>query len=403
MQIKKYVASTLKEASQKMKSELGSEAIVLGTRIIENDPRYGGKKMFELTAGMDDNFVPPAASLPSEEPRQTAAPRTFADELASMSDKIFTQPKPSRQASSGPELLNIDFSSVRKKEERGQRLPEIPGLTDNTQLSSGRGGRIEQALREVEETLHQREIQESTVQLIINQLRKYSDFLQPSNIDNYVKSTISSMIPVSKFEVQKKNRSKLIALVGPTGVGKTTCIAKLAVISKILHNLNIGLISFDTFRLGAIDQLKIFAEISQIDLRVAYETSDVPGYINEFKKKDIVFIDTAGRSQNNTELLKDTKKFLTPLNVDEIYLALSTTSTTRNMLDVAEKFRVLNYNGIVFTKLDEAVSFGNILNVASTVNIPIKYLTNGQVIPDDIIAADSEFIANMIYTGNISK
>jgi flagellar biosynthesis protein FlhF len=251
--------------------------------------------------------------------------------------------------------------------------------------------------------LLQREVQKRIVDTIINQLRKYSEFLQPSNIDGYVISTISSMIPTSNFEVRKKQRPKVISLIGPTGVGKTTCIAKLAVISKILHNLDIGLLSLDTYRLGAIDQLKIFSEVSNIDLRVAYSPADIPSIINEFKKKDLVFIDTAGRSQNNTDLLKDSRKFLINAKVDEIYLVLSTTSTTKNMLDVAEKFKVINYSGIVLTKLDEAVSFGNILNLVSNISIPIKYLTNGQVIPDDIIAADPEFIANMIYTGKISK
>jgi flagellar biosynthesis protein FlhF len=138
-------------------------------------------------------------------------------------------------------------------------------------------------------------------------------------------------------------------------------------------------------------------------MRVAYEPQEIPGLIAEFRKKDIVFIDTAGRSQNNAGLLKETSRFLSSTKVDEVYLVLSTTSTTKNILDVAQKFRVLNYNGVVFTKLDEAVSFGNILNVTANFNVPIKYLTNGQIIPDDIIAADPQFIANMIYTGKISK
>lgn len=416
MQIKKYLAPTLKEATAAMKIELGDEAIVLSTRIIEDDPLTGRKRMFEITAGIDDDYAIPAAKpVPSlkttaraVEPPATSRQRqkTFAEELQELTEKVYAQ-RQKEAAVSGKPLPKGRAPEQKVSGSRAtgkkiadpfnyeQKAPEKPHQTRNDVLNN--------ELKEITDTLLQREVQKRTVDVIIEQLRKYSDFLQPSNIDSYVVSTISSLIPTSNFEVRKQQKAKLIALVGPTGVGKTTCIAKLAVISKILHNLEIGLISLDTYRLGAIDQLKIFSEISHIDMRVAYEASELPKLIHDFRKKDLIFIDTAGRSQNNTGLLKETKKFLAPLKVDEVYLVLSTTTTTKNMMDVAEKFKVLNYNGLVFTKLDEAVSFGNILNVANGFNVPVKYLTNGQVIPDDIIAADPQFIANMIYSGKISK
>lgn len=379
MQIKKYIAGTLKEASQQMKKELGENAIVLSTRIVDDDPRFGGKRVFELTAGVEDNYDVRTAeqNKPKEVPRQ----KNFSDELKNLTEKVLTSPAAQKKAPRPVE----------------QNLKLVPDAKLNYKKD------FEHELREIADTLLQREVNKRIVDSIIIQLKKYSDFLQSSNIDNYVISTISSMIPTSNFEIQKRQKTKTIVMVGPTGVGKTTCIAKLAVISKILHNLNIGLISLDTYRLGAIDQLKIFSDISNIELRVAYDASEIPGYLNDYRKKDIVFIDTAGRSQNNKELLMDTKNFISTLKPDEVYLVLSTTSTTKNMLDVAEKFKILNYNGIVFTKLDEAVSFGNIINLTTQIGVPVKYLTNGQVIPDDIIAADPEFIANMIYTGKISK
>jgi flagellar biosynthesis protein FlhF len=402
MQIKKYIALMLKEASQQMKSELGSNAIVLSTRIIEDDPRYGRKRVFELTAGVEDDYDKSRAessraagerspmksqkAVPSVPLKPQPKQRTFADELKELSEKVYMPPEKEDM----PFELKAQLLSAKMPVQK----PEGVKKKKDT---------LERELKEISDTLIAREVQKSIVDVIIDQLGKYTEFLQPSNIDSYVISTISSMIPTSAFEVQKKQKTKVIALVGPTGVGKTTCIAKLAVISKILHNLNIGLISLDTFRLGAIDQLKIFSEISNIEMRVAYEPSEIPGLIAEFRKKDIVFIDTAGRSQNNASLLKETNRFLSNTKVDEIYLVLSTTSTTKNILDVAQKFKVLNYNGVVFTKLDEAVSFGNILNVTANFNVPVKYLTNGQIIPDDIIAADPQFIANMIYTGKISK
>lgn len=378
MQIKKYIAGTLKEASQQMKKELGENAIVLSTRIVDDDPRFGGKRVFELTAGVEDNYDKVTSELNKK--NHLPSQKNFTDEIKILTDKVFSTPK---------------------KEVKPHTEQKIRIVPDNLKLNTKK--EFEHELKEIADTLLQREVNKRIVDSIITQLRKYSEFAQSSNIDNYVISTISSMIPTSNFEIQKRHKTKTIVMVGPTGVGKTTCIAKLAVISKILHNLNIGLISLDTYRLGAIDQLKIFSDISNIDLRVAYDAAEIPEFLSEYRKKDIVFIDTAGRSQNNKELLLDTKHFIDTIKPDEVYLVLSTTSTTKNMLDVAEKFKILNYNGIVFTKLDEAVSFGNIINLTTQFGIPIKYLTNGQVIPDDIIAADPEFIANMIYTGKINK
>jgi flagellar biosynthesis protein FlhF len=218
-----------------------------------------------------------------------------------------------------------------------------------------------------------------------------------------VLSSIASLIPTNKLKLERNKKAKKVALVGPTGVGKTTCIAKLSVISKLIHNLDIGLISADTYRLGAIDQLRIFSEISNIELKVASEAGEMADIINKFRKKDLIFIDTAGRSQNNIQQLYETKEFLNAAQVDETYLVVSSTSSTKLLLDVLKKYKLFNYDSVIYTKIDEAVTFGSILNVAVKKNIPISFLSNGQVIPDDIIAADSEFIANMIYTGKINK
>jgi flagellar biosynthesis protein FlhF len=258
------------------------------------------------------------------------------------------------------------------------------------------------SLQQIREELLDRDVNIDIVDKVIKKVDQYSPFVNESNKEDYLLSTLGSLIPTSEFELNKGDNPTIITLVGPTGVGKTTCIAKLAVISKILHNLDIGLISIDTYRLGALDQLKIFSEISNIDFLVAYEPNDLAKFIKKFRKKDVIFIDTVGRSQNNSKLLRTINDFLKSVEVDETYLVLSSTSDFKVMLDVADKFSVLEYDALVFSKLDEAISFGNIVNLVNKVNVPIKYLTNGQVIPDDIIAADSQFIANMIYSGKLN-
>lgn len=378
MQIKKYTAQTLKEAITLMKNDLGEDAIILSTRMVEDKKSTHKKKLFEVTASVEDSYdVDPAPQKKGNEKIQDEnQPKDFAKELERLSAKI------------------------------NAKAPVVETATDNY-AKSGKVNtnkyNVEEELKEVREVLIHREVSDKIASSIINQLEKYSQFLHTSNIDNYVTTTISSMISTSNFEMKRNGRAKVVAVVGPTGVGKSTSIAKLAVISKLVHNLDVGLITIDTYRLGALDQLRIFSEISKIDMQVAYEAEELPALINNFKKKDIIFIDTAGRSQNNKTSIKEMKEFLSKIMIDETYLVLSSTNSTKTIFDAIEKFKLLDYNGLIFSKIDEAAALGNILNAAVTYNIPIKYITNGQVIPDDIIAANSEFLANMIYTGNIYK
>ncbi len=372
MQIKKFVAPSLKAAIAQMKSELGEESIVLSTRVLKGEPRYGIIKKFEITAGVEDDYDSGSSGKVKNSDNHKL---NFESELKKLTEKIYKRSN-----------LNIDELSTNTSKTKQKVFPKI-----------------QKKINETSKLLLQRDVNPKIVDTIIKQLKNYSQFLTDNNIENYIISTISSMIPTSTFEINKRKGPKVLALVGPTGVGKTTCIAKLSVISKILHNLDVGLISIDTYRIGALDQLKIFSDISSIDFKVAYEPSDMRKLITEFNKKDIVFIDTVGRSQNRAELLQGIKDFLKPIKVDEIYLVLSTTSAFKNMFDTANKFKTIGYDSFVFTKLDEAVTYGSILNLVTETNIPIKYFTNGQVIPDDIIAADSEFTANMIYTGALTQ
>ncbi len=384
MQIKKFKASTLKEATLNMKDELGGDAVILGTRIIEGDAELGIKKMFEITAGIEEVFVEQEIEAKSV---NSNPQKNFYEELQKLEEKI-------NASKTKQKNVNILTSEKSTKPSSLKNIVEEKKIVNKS---------VQKELKEIIDLLYNREVQKPIISTILDNLKKYKGLLNSENIDSYVISNMATMIPTYNLELTKNHKSKIIALVGPTGVGKTTCIAKLAVISKILHNLDIGLISIDTYRLGAIDQLKIFAEISNIEMEVAYEAKDMPSIINKFKKKDIIFIDTAGRSQKNIEQLKETEEFLKAVNVDETYLVLSSTSTTKNLFDVAENFKLYNYNSVIFTKIDEAVSFGNMLNLVSNFDTPISFISNGQVIPDDIISADSDFIANMIYTGKISK
>lgn len=366
MQIKKFIGTTLKDAISQMKNEFGEDAIVLGTKVIEDYSKGVEQKLFEITASLDEDDS--NSQIKIEVPKV----KSFESEMKKLTEKIYG-------------ISNNQINTVSKTTHKPKRAEQ-----KNIHFQT------------IQNSLLEKDVSEKNINKILKLISQYDAIVNESNKDEFIVSSLASLIPTSDFEFNENSGQKVISIVGPTGVGKTTCIAKLAVISKILHNLNIGLISIDTYRLGALDQLKIFSEISNIDFLVAYEPKDIPKFMKKFKDKDIVFIDTVGRSQNNTKLLLSINQFLKTVKIDETYLVLNSTSDYKIMLDVAKKFKVLNYNGIIFSKLDEAVSFGNLFNLVEEVKTPIKYLTNGQVIPDDIIAADSEFIANMIYTGKIN-
>jgi flagellar biosynthesis protein FlhF len=379
MHIKKYRASSLKEATQVMKNELGPEALILGTRVVpdENDKHL---KLYEITAGYDKFEV-------AEETKEKVAKQnltkdiSFADEIKKMTEKVYQQSK---------------VPNEKVKEVYGVN-PKATSETEKTKIVPV----VDNRMKEVIKNLTEKEVQKSVVLSIMEQLKKYKNFLSKDNLENYVQTCLGSLILTKTLDLNVKKQNKVIALVGPTGVGKTTTIAKLALIAKIIHKLDVGLISIDTYRLGAVDQLKSFADVSHTDFLVAYEPSEMPALMKKFAKKDIVFIDTVGRNHKNETQLKSNLDFLSAVKVDETFLVLSATSSTRNLIEIAKKFKMFNYSAFIMSKIDEAVVHGNIVNLSSKTGSPIAFLTNGQTIPDDIISADKDYIANLIYTGQL--
>lgn len=378
MKVKKFVAPTLKEASVLMKEELGNEAFILSTRVIHKRTDLGIQKHFEITSGVEEEMD----MISTETEVGTTMEGSSFSNIMSLQDKIIGKKRNN--------IINYNDESI----------VITPKAKQRETISSEQY--LELIKKYVNKLIHH-EVSKPIIKQIVNQIKKSKEFINPSNIEDYIITSLSSLIPTTSFEIKKRGKQKIVAIVGPTGVGKTTCIAKLAAISKILNNLKIGIISIDTYRLGAIDQLRIFSEVSNIDMLVAYEAKEMPKLIRKFSDKDLIFIDTAGRGQKNREELEKTKEFLDVVKIDKTYLAISATNSTKNLEDVVEKFDLFDYSALILTKIDEGVVFGNILNVVVKSKKPLIYLTNGQVIPDDIIAADSDSIAKMVVTGAMSS
>lgn len=202
--------------------------------------------------------------------------------------------------------------------------------------------------------------------------------------------------PAAPLELTADGRPTIVALVGPTGVGKTTTLAKLAAHMKLRENRRVGLITIDTYRIAAVEQLKTYAQILQIPL-IAVTT---PDEIQEAAKRlyacDLILIDTAGRSPKDEPRIAELAELLAAIRPDQVHLVLSATSREETLREAAEKFAVLSPRQVIFTKLDEAVGFGVIVNVLHNLNLRLSYLTTGQSVPDDIEVASARRVAQLI-------
>lgn len=195
--------------------------------------------------------------------------------------------------------------------------------------------------------------------------------------------------------------TKFVYFVGPTGVGKTTTIAKIVSSIKLKNKIKVALITLDTYRIAAVEQLRTYANILNIPLRVVYSNSELEEVREEFKDYDLVLVDTAGRSHKNEEQIADIKEMIdtTPEDLREVYLVLSITTKYRDLVQITDCYKkITNYN-LIFTKLDETSSVGNILNIKMLTQAPLSYTTWGQNVPDDIGKVNAQKIAKQLLGG----
>jgi flagellar biosynthesis protein FlhF len=194
----------------------------------------------------------------------------------------------------------------------------------------------------------------------------------------------------------KPGRPATVALIGPTGVGKTTTLAKLAALAKMQQGKKVGIISADSFRMGANEQLEIFGRTAGIPVRSVFSPADVGQAQREFSDRDLILVDTAGRSHGHKEMWRELQGLLHCLAPDEIHLVLAGPTRMRELWHQYGLYRDLGASSLIFTKLDECLSLGCVYNLARRAETPLAYLCNGQVIPDHILLAKPEVLAGAL-------
>lgn len=369
----------MQQAIDMVRHELGPEATVLHTRELHAGllGRLFFGKEYEIAASCEANV--PSRLTPAMSFEQVQATATSEIDYRQKYRDDFR-----RQL--GTELDELGFMSAelnhRASDSAVQQLPA--------------------ALFEIYTDLIEADLEDRIAQQFIEHLRSETtvDLDDPCAMRAELTRLVENEIHVSGPLQTSAGQGRVVALVGPTGVGKTTTIAKLAANYRLRENKTVGLITVDTYRIAAVEQLRTYAEIIDLPMEVVSTPREMRDAIARMKSLDLVLMDTAGRSPRDEVRIQELKAMLTEANPAEVHLVLSAVGGAKSLTTTANRFATVGTTSMILTKLDEATGLGNLLSVVRGCGLPISYVTDGQNVPDDIQVAQKHSLAQQILGFN---
>jgi flagellar biosynthesis protein FlhF len=371
MQTKTYLAPTKLEALLKIREEHGADAVILSERTVQKGKLFGKKPMVEIVVGIKGGEPEPK---PEPQPTSKVEPKGI-DEYDPTQTRLRKLEREMQEIRALVQTMHAYITSGAVQADADTpalETPLIAAAVDEHPL-----------LRPLLEAGVE---QETALEL----LRRVPRIPQNAAVDA-LRRTLMARIPIGGALPRESRHRQIAVLVGPTGVGKTTTIAKLAAIHALDYNRKVALLSLDTYRIGAIQQLRTYAELMNLPLHIATNAEEVHEGLELFSDYDLVLVDTIGRGQRDEAHLQEMRQALLPIK-GAVYLTLSATADTATLLDAAQRFAIFEPDAIILTKLDEAARLGNCVNLALRSEQPLAYFTTGQRVPEDITLADAQML-----------
>lgn len=360
MIVRKYVVQDIKEAFEKIRVELGKDAVILSTRKVKKGGflGIGAKTFLEVTAAVEDKKVS------QQEPK---------GQIYKLQE-ILSKSKPQVQQSE-------DISELKKM------MVELKSMIVSQRTSEP------DWVTDFREALARQDVDQQIVEKLVEYSRVKYNRLDFEN-DNTRLVLSEMLLPFIRTEVPDFKGKVLFA--GPTGVGKTTTLAKLAARLKLNEHKRVAIITLDTYRIAAVDQLKTYAMLLDVPIRVAYTPKEAKLEIEALRDFEVVLIDTAGRSQKNELHMTEVKAMADVVQPDLTLLVIGMQYRKEDVREIVERFSIVKPTHAVLSKLDETSFYGHFVNVPSYANVPIALLTNGQRVPDDIFEANNRELAVLL-------
>ena len=380
MKIRRYMGKDAHEAMLKVKMDMGNDAVIISTRRVRQKGMFGFliKPLVEILATLDDAEKKTAAV---KEDHSTPSNKNEIDENLKQKDMKLNQLE--TKVSNMEVLLQKIYGQIQ------------PGTKTAADAAQNLNTKVYQLFIN---NLLKNEVDPDLAKKIIENVKnKVSNSVNVSEIASTLYSTIYNMLGKPEtIELTDTKKPYIIIFLGPTGVGKTTTLAKIAADFALNQKKSVGLITADTFRIAAVEQLKTYAEILGMNVDVIYSSNEMSEAIRNNADKDVILIDTPGRSHRNKAQFEELKTLVESSQADEVYLLVGATTGIKDCRDIINRYNFIEKYKIILTKLDETASYGIILNVKELTGKPLSYVTTGQSVPDDIEIINIEKISKIL-------
>ncbi|SHK33997.1 flagellar biosynthesis protein FlhF [Selenomonas ruminantium] len=385
------------------KLDVVSKAAPLPNNVLSQYKTNGtetGVRMAEapIAAPAFQPLIPPdSASLRSNSPAVKVLTTETIDEATHANIAISNRQKEDEDVTPAnntqPVMIASDSEAAEKIQKLEAELAQMKTLL--TQVMSKDQPQDEVSLQEAlrrqevdEEILKDMAAKTAAGDMLMDSLDKRAPAVLAGYLEN--KMNFAEGIKLNKHGV------RIVSLIGATGVGKTTTLAKIAARFVLEKNIRVALITADTYRISAVEQLKTYSDIIGLPLEIVYSPDELKVAIHKHRDKDLILIDTAGRSQHNEYQMKELQDFLAVDSRIERHLVMSATTKMRDVADILQKFSVCDPGRVIFTKTDETSSLGMIVNLLADKDIALSFMTNGQSVPDDIVPASADKLAALL-------
>lgn len=396
MIIKKFIGKTENAAVESARKELGSGIVIMNVKNVKKKGLFGflRKNMVEVTVALEEEEERPKAAPARTEmmPKQQGTVQN-QDTAVKTEPQAIEEKLESLQSLLEKQLMNVTL--LEEKEKEKEEKEEEKSSQEETEMT--------RLLKLLYNTMIENEVDEIYANQIIDDLEK----VQSSNqtIDFVLSNIYQKMVlrlGEAKGIEEPDKKPKLVFFIGPTGVGKTTTIAKLASKYQVEQGEKVALLTADTYRIAAAEQLRTYANILEAPFRIIYSEDEIKAAWEEFSGYDYILIDTAGHSHQNESQRENMNKLLHALDdvvEKEVYLVLSATTKYRDLLSIADTYSRMTGYKLIFTKLDETETFGNLLNLKLHTGADLSYVTCGQNVPDDIEYFNPQKIVKSLLEG----